>query len=64
VITNAPQTIFQSLAALVNAGQLPITTGYLQDRPMASLSFSGTSVSKLALLNSGTKYSAQAGASL
>jgi hypothetical protein len=64
VISSAPKTISQSLAELVNAGTLPITTGYLQNRPMASLSSSGTAPSKLALLNSGAKYSAQSGASL
>ena len=64
VIASAPKTIAQSIGELVNAGTLPITTGYLQNRPMASLSSSGTSPSKLALLNSGAKYSAQAGASL
>jgi hypothetical protein len=64
VISSAPKTISQSIAEFVNAGRLPITTGYLQNRPMASLSSSGTSPSKIALLNSGAKYSAQSGASL
>jgi hypothetical protein len=64
VITNAPKTISQSIGELVNSGRLPITTGYLQNKPMASLSSSGTTPSKLALLNSGKKYTAQSGASL
>jgi hypothetical protein len=64
VISSAPKTISQSIGELVNSGRLPITTGYLQNRPMASLSSSGSSPSKLALLNSGKKYTAQAGASL
>lgn len=64
VISSAPRTISQSIGELVNAGRLPITTGYLQNKPMASLSSSGSAPSKLALLNSGAKYSAQAGASL
>ena len=64
VTTSAPKTTFQSLGEFVNAGKLPITTGYLQNKPMASLSSSGSSPSKLALLNSGKKYTAQAGASL
>lgn len=64
VITSAPKTIAQSIGELVNAGRLPITTGFLQNKPMASLSSSGHSTSKLALLNSGAKYSAQSGASL
>lgn len=64
VITSAPKTIAQSLGELISAGSFPITAGFLQNKPMASLSSSGSSPSKLALLSSGTKYSAQAGASL
>lgn len=64
VISTAPATISQSIRGLVNAGHLPITTGYLQNKPRASLSSGGSTNSKLALLNSGTKHTAQSGAFL
>jgi hypothetical protein len=77
VITSAPKTIFQSVGDLVNAGTLPISVGYLQNGTLASLSSgnssggggaslggNGNGISKIALLNSGSKYSAQTAASL
>lgn len=63
-IANAPKTITQSIAELLNAGMLPITTGYLSNKPVASLSSSGSSTSKIALLNSGPRHTAQTGAFL
>lgn len=64
VVSSAPKTITQSLRELVNAGALPITTGYLQNKPRASLSSGGSTYSKIALLNSGAKYTPQSGAFL
>jgi hypothetical protein len=64
-ITNAPKTIFQDLGALISAGSFPVTVGFLQNKPQASLSasISGTT-SKIALLNSGVKFTPQSGAFL
>ncbi|MNK27639.1 hypothetical protein D3C87_460010 [compost metagenome] len=64
VISSAPMTITQNIRGLVNAGHMPVTAGFLQNKPRASLSSGGSSTSKIALLNSGAKYTAQSGAFL
>lgn len=64
VITHAPETIGQALKRLINAGRLPATIGFLQNKPRA-LIFSGSrSSSKIALLNSGPSYSPKLAAKL
>lgn len=65
IISTAPETVSQSLRRLVNAGSLPLTLGFLQNRPSTFLNASGNhSVNKLALLNSGPGHTVQRGAFL
>jgi hypothetical protein len=64
VIASAPMTIAQSITQLLNAGTFPATTGFLMNQQISSLSSGGSSTNKIALLNSGAPYTAQAGAFL
>jgi hypothetical protein len=65
VISTAPQTITSNLRDMVNAGKLPATVGFLQNNNRSIIigSSSHTS-SKLVLLNSGPRHSAEQGAKL
>ncbi len=63
VISSAPQTITSNLRDLVNAGKLPATTAFLQNRP-GSLTSGSTRTTKIALLNSGKKHTPEQGAKL
>jgi hypothetical protein len=65
VISAAPQTITQNLRDLVNAGRLPASAGFLQDKTGTTLSSTGSIAnSKIFLLNSGKKHTAEQGAKL
>jgi len=52
-IASAPETLTDRLRNLVNAGTLPITTAFLQNRPRASLGLGEQPPTKIALLYSG-----------
>jgi hypothetical protein len=64
VISTAPPTLFQYLQSYVAAGQIPVSSEFMQNQSIASLTVSETSLSKLGILNSGTPYSAAQGAFL
>jgi hypothetical protein len=67
VISHAPTTITQNLRDLVNAGSLPATRKFLQNKTNGgtSLSLSGSHTgNKLRLLNSGAKHTPESGAHL
>jgi hypothetical protein len=64
VISTAPPTLFQYLQSYVSAGQIPVTSPFMQNQSIASLTVSETSLSKIGILNSGTPYSAAQGAFL
>jgi hypothetical protein len=64
-ITTEPMTITAALRALVNSGAISVSIGFLQNPPVAALSFSSANLpSKIALLNSGPVPSPMAGAFL
>lgn len=64
VITNAPMTIFQSVGQLVNAGMMPLSSGFLQDKSIASLSSGASSSSGGAGLSGSGSSSSTGSASL
>lgn len=64
VISTAPPTLFQYVQSYVSAGKIPTSASFLQNPTIASLTVSETSLSKIAILNSGTPYSAAQGAFL
>lgn len=55
-ISASPATLFQYIQNSVSSGKIPASAPFLQNRTIASLSISETSLSKLAILNSGTPY--------
>lgn len=65
VIATQPFTLSMTLRQLVNLGQIPIGTGFMQNPPRPALSYSfGNHVTKIALLNSGPAPTPQAAAFL
>jgi hypothetical protein len=64
-ISTIPATATMMLRSLVNSGNIPVSAGFLQNPPVASLSLSsGNLPTKVALLNSGPKPNVGTGASL
>lgn len=64
VISTAPQSITSHLRDLVNAGRLPATTGFLQNKVGTLISGGNGASNKLAMLNSGSPHTAESGAHL